>query len=81
MPGPPGPPGSEGEDGALFFSGAGVPSAGLGVDGDLYLRTSNGDLYQKASGAWSVIANLTGPPGSDADTDALEVQLMMVGAI
>lgn len=50
--------------GAGWLSGSGVPSSGLGVDGDMYLRTSNGDLYQKASGAWSVLMNIKGPTGS-----------------
>ena len=33
---------------SVIRSGSGAPSAGLGVDGDYYIRTSNDDLYKKA---------------------------------
>jgi hypothetical protein len=48
-----------------WLTGTGVPSSGLGVDGDLYLRTTTGDVYQKAAGAWTIVANLMGPAGAD----------------
>jgi hypothetical protein len=63
--GPPGAPGG-GEGGgvaAAWHAGAGVPASGLGANGDYYLRTSNGDVYAKASGAWSVVGNIRGPQG------------------
>ena len=41
--------------GFTLRSGAGVPDASLGDDGDWYLRTSNGAMYEKASGAWTVV--------------------------
>ena len=41
--------------GFTLRSGAGVPDASLGADGDWYLRTSNGAMYEKASGAWTVV--------------------------
>ena len=41
--------------GFTLRSGAGVPDASLGADGDWYLRTSNGAMYAKASGAWTVV--------------------------
>ncbi len=57
--------GLSGADGATWLTGAGAPSAGLGNDGDFYLRTSNSAVYVKALGAWSVaIATLNGAPGS-----------------
>lgn len=56
--------GSNGTNGATWRTGSGVPSNGTGVDGDLYLRTSNGDVYVRASGTYSVIANLIGPAAS-----------------
>jgi hypothetical protein len=59
--------------GSVWFNGAGAPGAGTGNDGDYYLRTSNGDVYQKVGGSWgSPIENLTGPAGAstfDALTD------------
>jgi hypothetical protein len=59
-----GAPGNNGTPGSVWYYGSGVPSSGLGINGDYYLRTSNDDVYQKASGSWSVIANLKGSPGT-----------------
>lgn len=56
--------GVDGTDGATWYNGTGAPSSGLGVDGDYYLDNANGDVYFKASGSYSVVTNLTGPPGS-----------------
>ncbi|QGZ16318.1 hypothetical protein Hena1_01680 [Erwinia phage Hena1] len=60
-----------GSDGAKWFNGTGVPVASLGADGDYYLRTTtvsttagNGDVYVKASGAWSVTGNIKGADGT-----------------
>lgn len=47
---------------------AGAPSSGLGNDLDNYLNTTNGDYYQKQSGAWVLLGNLTGPTGATGDT-------------
>lgn len=44
-------------------NGTGAPSNGLGVDGDYYLNNANGDVYFRASGTYSIIANLKGPQG------------------
>lgn len=58
-----GPTGAAGTS-SVIRQGAGAPGAGLGNDSDLYIRTSNGDLYYKALGAWSVISNVIGPAGA-----------------
>ncbi len=51
-------------DRADWHTGSGAPGAGLGDEGDLYLDTANGDIYQHAgSDGWSVIDNITGPTG------------------
>ena len=63
-----GPAGADGADGATWYTGSGAPSGGTGVDNDLYLRTSNGDIYKKSSGSWSVVANITGPTGATGAT-------------
>lgn len=71
--GPRGPAGPRGADGvgggggsgSTWYDGAGAPAGGLGVDGDYYLRTSNGDVYTKAAGAWSVTGNIKGADGAD----------------
>jgi len=57
--------GTVGADGATWRNGSGAPSDGTGVDGDYYLRTSNGDVYKKASGTYSVVGNIQGPAGAD----------------
>jgi hypothetical protein len=49
--------------GSSWLTGTGVPSPSLGVDGDLYLNDSNGDVYQKISGSWHLVANIEGPQG------------------
>lgn len=44
--------GVDGADGATWHVGAAVPDDSLGMDRDLYLDSSTGDIYQKASGTW-----------------------------
>lgn len=39
--------------GVVWLDGVGAPSDAIGSDGNLYLDTSNGDVYEKASGSWS----------------------------
>ena len=43
-----------------LLSGAGVPAAGLGSNGNLYVDTTNGDVYSKSGGAWSLVTGGTG---------------------
>jgi hypothetical protein len=68
--GPAGPPGSGGSgSGSTWYEGAGAPASGSGADGDFYLNTANGDVYQKASGAWGApVGNITGPQGPQGAT-------------
>lgn len=56
------PPGGTG---SVWYDGAGVPAAGLGNDGDYYLRSTNGNVYSKAGGVWSIVANIRGPAGAN----------------
>jgi hypothetical protein len=63
VPGPDGPQGDPGVNGSTWFTGSGAPGVG-GVDGDYYFRTSNDDIYLKASGSWGVIANIKGTTGT-----------------
>lgn len=53
--------GANGSNGSVWLSGSGVPSNAEGANGDYYLRTSNGDVFAKASVAWSVVGNIQGP--------------------
>lgn len=61
-----GPQGIAGTPGEKWFSGAGAPAGALAgsIIGDWYLRTSNGDVYEKTgAAAWTVRANILGPQG------------------
>lgn len=62
--GPAGPAGAAGTPGSVWRDGAGAPSNGLGVNGDYYLNDTNGDVYLKASGTYSIVANIKGPTGA-----------------
>ncbi len=63
-----------------WFSGAGVPSAGLGDNDDLYINTiakpnpGNGDIYLKITGVWVVQTNISGDDGLNGTngTDGLD---------
>lgn len=69
--GPAGPTGSTGPAGAagtLWYFGAGAPSSGTGANNDVYINTSNGDLYKKISGTWTYQTNIKGPTGATGAT-------------
>lgn len=61
--------GANGTNGSTWRNGSGVPSNSLGVDGDYYLNATNGDVYLKASGTYSVVANIKG-----ADGDSIQIE-------
>jgi hypothetical protein len=48
-----------------WLSGDDEPNAGTGNNDDFYLNATTGDVYQKEDGAWSVIANIKGNPGTN----------------
>lgn len=54
----PGRDGADGQDGTQTYVGAGAPAPGLGVDGDQYIDTDNGDIYTKISGTWQLQGNI-----------------------
>jgi len=60
--------GADGADGSTWYDGAGAPSGGTGIDGDYYLNDSNGDVYLKSGGSWSIVANIKGLDGTGAGT-------------
>lgn len=70
--------GADGAPGSVWFEGTGPPAAGLGIDGDFYLDDANGDVYQKAAGVWSVVANILGPTGP-AGADGADGQGVPIG--
>lgn len=62
--GPAGTDGTDGTNGAKWYEGAGAPST-VHNDGDFYLDTSNGDVYEQVSGSWgTAVGNIRGPAGS-----------------
>ena len=69
--------GAAGAAGTVWRSGAGVPDNALGVNGDFYLRTSNGDVYEKSAGSYSVTASVRGLQGGTNVT----VNFNVVGTI
>ena len=64
--------GDDGTDGATWHHGSGVPSSGLGADGDYYLDYTNDQIYYKATGAWSSI--WTAPTGGSGSGIILQYQ-------
>ncbi|MEW6775042.1 MAG: hypothetical protein AB1405_01990 [Bdellovibrionota bacterium] len=53
--------GEAGVSGSQVLTGAGAPASGLGVNGDFYVNTANGDYYKKSAGAWALQGSLRGP--------------------
>ena len=60
--GAPGPQGAPGVRGSLWSTGSGAPTA-TGQNGDLYLDTASGKVYELVAGSWTLEANITGPQG------------------
>ncbi len=58
--------GTDGTNGAKWYQGDGTPANELGAEGDFYLNTKTGDIYNKKSATdWgSPVGNLKGPRGS-----------------
>jgi hypothetical protein len=59
-----GPIGPNGTPGTVWRIGIGPPAGTLGIPGDLYSDTNNGDVYEKTGAStYTLRANLTGPVG------------------
>lgn len=55
--------GPTGVRGSQWSQGSAAPSAS-GLAGDMYYRTSTGDVYQNTGGtSWTIVGNITGPQG------------------
>jgi hypothetical protein len=59
--------GADGADGSVWWNGTGAPDSSLGVDGDFYLNLDNGDVYNRVSGSWTLVANIQGPEGPQGE--------------
>jgi hypothetical protein len=57
--------------GTVWAAGAGLPSDLSGKDGDFYLHTVSGDVYEKAAGRYSLKVNLRGPQGAPGPQGAV----------
>lgn len=63
--GPIGPQGPAGANGSTWHQGSTLPGSLIGVVGDYYFNTSNGEIFQKVSDTtWVLIADITGPQGN-----------------
>jgi hypothetical protein len=60
--GPVGPTGPTGPS-VAWRNGTGAPSDTLGTDGDYYLDDATGNLWQRQSGHYAIVANIKGPQG------------------
>ena len=47
-----------GGSGSVLLNGSGAPGGTLGVNGNYYLDTATGNIWQKASGTWSILWSL-----------------------
>jgi hypothetical protein len=50
--------------GSVIHSVSGVPSVGLGVNGDWAFNIATGNVYFKSGGTWSLSGNIMGPTGA-----------------
>ena len=59
--------GADGSDGAdaTWLVGTTAPTSSQGIDGNLFINTSTGDIYIKVSGSWAFSGNIAGPAGAD----------------
>lgn len=74
-----GTPGPAGADGKTVRNGTTIPSSGLGVDGDFYIRTGAWTIYgPKAGGAWGSATSLVGPAGA-AGADGVAGNTVLYG--
>lgn len=55
--------GGGGSGSMRFISGEGAPDGSVGMPGDVYLDTLNGDLYTNKNGTYELELNLIGPKG------------------
>jgi len=65
--------GTPGAPGSVWHPGEGAPDNAVGINGDYYYDTATGDIYHRAAGVYSVIGNIKGPSGEDADGGPLFV--------
>lgn len=68
--GPAGVAGADGNSGAIMLAGTGVPDDADGLEGDVYLDNSTGDLWRKEFSGWEKQMNIMGPQGPAGGEDS-----------
>ena len=58
-----GPQGIQGVRGSLWVSSTTAPTSQIGNNGDQWLDTTTGDVYQKGTSTWTRTGNIKGPQG------------------
>jgi hypothetical protein len=71
--------GAAGAPGSVWYDGSGVPSGGLGINGDYYLENTSGDVYKKVTGTWGIVANIKGPVGASGTSAGDFATLVVTG--
>lgn len=71
--------GETGKPGSVWFNGAGAPTQETGLDGDYYLDSETGDIYNKVSNTWSKVANIKGPEGSGSSGGVVNFRIEYEG--
>ncbi len=72
--GPPGVQGIAGAPGSVWRTGSGAPADTLGLDGDLYLDSTSGEVFEKTAGSYASSGNLTGATGPQGPAGAIGPQ-------
>ena len=74
QPGQQGPAGQQGERGTQIYSGNTPPAEYLGLNGDYYINTTNGNLFRKQNGDWTLIYNLGSTSSGSSGSNIYFVQ-------
>ncbi len=53
--------------GGKWLTGNGAPTATAGANGDSYIDTASGNMYSKATDAWSFTVSMKGPKGENGE--------------
>lgn len=71
--------GAPGAPGSRWYTDAGVPDPGLGINGDFYLDSVTGDYYEKIGGVWVFQGNLGAGGGSNDSYTGLAAEDLAAG--
>ena len=74
--------GVNGVNGATWWNGTAAPPApSLGSNGDFYLNTANGNVYNKVAGSWTNVANIKGATGAQGPPGATTIKYNDIGSV